>query len=106
MVSIAQTALVALPSLTCLVVSVLVSLATAVINFAAASATALFSSVEGSKNSQGPLNDQNNNRNPNDPNNYNSAFISLEAARASKGLVDSALPNPETGVLDPEAVVA
>jgi hypothetical protein len=102
MVSIAQSALVALPSLTCLVVSVLVGLTTAVINFVATSAMVFFSGVEGSKDNQGPLNNQNNNN----PNDRTVTFVSLEAARAFESLVDSALPSPETGVLDLEAVVA
>jgi hypothetical protein len=101
MVYVAQSALMALPSLTCLVVSALVSLATAIVNFTAASAAALFSGVGGPENNEKPTNNQGNNNNPN---NHPAAFVSLEAARAFESLADSTLPDPE--VLSLEAVVA
>ncbi len=102
MVSVAQSALVALPSVTCLIVSALVGLTAAAVNFVATSAMVLFSNVESPKGNQGPLNNQNNNN----PNDRTVTFVSLEAARTFESLADSVLPNPEAGVIDLEAVAA
>jgi hypothetical protein len=108
MVYVAQSVLMALPRLSRLVVSALVSLATAIVNFMAASAAALFSRVEGPENNEKPTNNQGNNNNPNNPNKHLAAFVSLEAARAFERLADPTPPDPdpEAGVLSLEAVVA
>lgn len=102
MVSIAQSALLVLPSLVCLAVSALVAFATAIVNFALAPAMVFFSSPKGSKNDREPANGQNNNT----PNSHSTTFVSLDIARTFESLVDSALPNPESDVLVFEAVAS